>query len=1297
MMHAPAKRTQAPSKRSPLSASSEFFDLERSEQSALSPSIFSAGGNNSLATRTEKGLALADPLTEVHEFCEANTELLGTRCYDLIEHGAGSKPIEEAIQSVNEKGKAIVKGLQALGQVHPFVGVAVGAFVLVVTMDMTRRENDRKVVVVRMKMQEMIMVFFELRHVKSSSDRGSDGITVLDRLLPVMQQIAKDIKACGSACDAYVKKGFLMKTVKAGTYENRLSEFCNVFDDHRRTVELAMSVHISLGVDAANDKLDDQHHRLKDIERKIDMLAFFRKFDTPREKDIHRFIDSHGGAKACISNDEALEELVLRSGELSVARISGKDTGRKSNDLPQLRKRLFKELQEDVDELFSRNMVLFERKLEMQNKQLTDALHQESSHIISTLLSGAHDRIIDPDLQKIWKDMGWKGSVKARHFVLALHDYYTDRANQQQSARRFTSSVDRLSTSPLSSSPKSPSRPSSAKSPSTAMTFKQRQDDQWALAYINAAYVQPILEAVDDDGTGFVSVKEVNTFVESRPEGWSLPTWIAFWAVGWQASISKYKGQIYTLIQTMFQVLEHVLPSNRRAIDEYLFHASFWRIELLLRSTRSINFKVMTDPDLARFTEAYSTAEEERIDANLKDVAYELDTPATVSLVTGEGRIERYIFPLLYLLLKRHLKVLKLACQHVLDTEELASLNESLVSALLSVDDRIQNLEAVFKQTHLDVQGRFGNFAFGLFQLSYGDIRRVPIQNTLGTWADEDDNTASGNEPLTLDTIKSSLKYIPRDILKYGIQDAFQATNYYEFEPHRLRSCPNPIQGTWTGHCSRKDGEESVTFLLRISFRLSPDRKTLLGKGEDYASTFNFAGTTCRGRGGYEFTFALTDDDGGLCRTCTGTLSMGSDTITAAWSDRRKKDNPDEVDYLPFTLRRTPPYLYRYRPTPHEFSEDPVRSRWAFACNAVLHEVQAKMWSREFFERRFGDRKRFVELSTRDLIVSMGLTPQNPLSSAEKQELDFLRRDLDPSEARFYHALATFEIQKLPWHPAWGCDWCERRITKCRIMCLECIADDLSDNIDLCSVCMDKMPTKRGFSHDVSHAMVKVEQTLHDFHFSRVVEGAKSALERAKGLLRNVEAASRSEDPSSFVLMSPRGSRGSGSSKDPADIKDLIACACCSKTVTTPCWACVICTRDTFVCHECDLKRLPALANGPSPGHTQAHALVRIRDSSIAGQNASTEEKLAALQQRLVNLEHKVADGLSAIDNKVEERLARLEAKMEHRFSTFEETAERRFDTLEALLRMVAAQTSALPSIYGQVVRDHVQSIYVKR
>jgi len=55
--------------------------------------------------------------------------------------------------------------------------------------------------------------------------------------------------------------------------------------------------------------------------------------------------------------------------------------------------------------------------------------------------------------------------------------------------------------------------------------------------------------------------------------------------------------------------------------------------------------------------------------------------------------IVKFAFPLLYLLLKRHLKVITVACKHVLDGEEFSALNDSLVSVLLTIDHRVQNLE----------------------------------------------------------------------------------------------------------------------------------------------------------------------------------------------------------------------------------------------------------------------------------------------------------------------------------------------------------------------------------------------------------------------------------------------------------------------------------------------------------------------------------------------------------------------------------------------------------------------------
>jgi hypothetical protein len=41
-----------------------------------------------------------------------------------------------------------------------------------------------------------------------------------------------------------------------------------------------------------------------------------------------------------------------------------------------------------------------------------------------------------------------------------------------------------------------------------------------------------ILEAFDDDASGWITVAEANTFTSSRPENYSAIKWLAFWAAG---------------------------------------------------------------------------------------------------------------------------------------------------------------------------------------------------------------------------------------------------------------------------------------------------------------------------------------------------------------------------------------------------------------------------------------------------------------------------------------------------------------------------------------------------------------------------------------------------------------------------------------------------------------------------------------------------------------------------------------------------------------------------------------------
>lgn len=83
---------------------------------------------------------------------------------------------------------------------------------------------------------------------------------------------------------------------------------------------------------------------------------------------------------------------------------------------------------------------------------------------------------------------------------------------------------------------------------SSTITGSQHPD-AWAIKFIDIIRLQPILEAIDDDASGFITIEEMNRFTVSRPADWrlvplqdidlylmsfSLPHWAAFWAVGEQ-------------------------------------------------------------------------------------------------------------------------------------------------------------------------------------------------------------------------------------------------------------------------------------------------------------------------------------------------------------------------------------------------------------------------------------------------------------------------------------------------------------------------------------------------------------------------------------------------------------------------------------------------------------------------------------------------------------------------------------------------------------------------------------------
>lgn len=78
--------------------------------------------------------------------------------------------------------------------------------------------------------------------------------------------------------------------------------------------------------------------------------------------------------------------------------------------------------------------------------------------------------------------------MKARHFILSLHDYYY---YSDEQSRTETAQKNRISS-----------------------------QDKWTLRYMDIERLQPLADALDDDASGFITIREANQFTLSCPKDW---------------------------------------------------------------------------------------------------------------------------------------------------------------------------------------------------------------------------------------------------------------------------------------------------------------------------------------------------------------------------------------------------------------------------------------------------------------------------------------------------------------------------------------------------------------------------------------------------------------------------------------------------------------------------------------------------------------------------------------------------------------------------------------------------------
>ncbi|TFK62123.1 hypothetical protein BDN72DRAFT_964753 [Pluteus cervinus] len=1149
---------------------------------------------------------ITERLAFVNKIYDENKDTIGATAAGFESLTCGRESLHGAATKFFETADVIIRGLDELAKVHPVIAIAVGAFKLVITLDKTRRQNNEKVLALKFEMQDMMAMFFELRGIEDLEKINSDGSQRGVRIKEVIEKIRADIVEASSACDAYLKKRFLERTLKSPIYERRFADYGAKFAQNKIDFQQALALQTAIGVATVEVKVEQ-------------LLQGFQKLNSDQENILRYLLNEGGGPEACIQDDEHLDLLLRNSGETLPDRYEGAPW---AEALKNRRKVLLNEWNEDINNMFEDHLIIFRGKLDMQSQQL-ETIEALNTQIINLLKSGSHEKIVDPSLRMIWRDMGWRGSVKARHLVHALHDYYGDVSVLQGHERSTTEGA----------------------FPTLL------PEDRWALAYVNIAHAQHIIEAVDDDGTQFVSIKEVNLFVTSSPQGWTLPRRLAYWAAGWRRSVLSYKCKIYTQVQKIYGLLDHLIPANRTLVEAYLESDPLIGLEHILLSIQ-VEQSLRDDPNLAHLVDMFETAEEVRLRQNLESVKYEVDSVETVGLITGPGRIERYLLPLVHLLLERDLDIMMLACKYVLSEQELLVGLRSLQSIFGAIDERVERITGVFRQSDPDVNARLSVFAFGMFLIYYDKVYRSDHMNVLNrgsnwflTWSSAGSDLKAEVEKIPI----TKLKFGPLNLTAFqvGFMDPPSPFDIEETLPHE-----DQPWGHWSGHI----WQDKVSFMGLMELRIDASqvpKKPMTGVGQNWMGSFSLEGEMGDSN---RMTLYIKTDNGFLI-SCSATLDPINQILYGPCRLRNAYTGVTQDGFL--LLVRTLTRLHRFRVKPWEFAENPSRGRWTFACNAILHEVRRKSWSWVHLTSQISDIKRFVSLHTRRLMYHMQLDPDSGLSDHEMREMHALRQVFDVSVAKLCYALARFHVDRLvARHRGIRCGACRRLMYGPRTICLDCLQENFVATIDLCRVCLTAPVVQKNLRHDSSHTMVRYHHTVFDYY--KVLSSCTIA-DRAKAVLRAT-----------------------------VDQEEGVAILCihCSRTVTVPCWAHMDCVPglEAFTCLDCEETTLPSQDNP---------TLIRIGTTDLGTTDLSTTDlSTTDLGPRVAAVKTNEGAPIYALERKVEERLTQLEtivqeqmaqmgamtANVDERLTVLETRMEEQFSTLEGRLFQLMARGKAVPT-----------------
>ncbi|KAF9484259.1 hypothetical protein BDN70DRAFT_162234 [Pholiota conissans] len=575
--------------------------------------------------------------------------------------------------------------LESMAEANPIAKAVVGIFRNVVMYEVERGENDARVAVLFLSQTDIMSTLLDVDKLAGPRRQrleaeGEEEMHSDSSLQSILLRVGEEIENCANSMETYRKESRVVKFLKATQWKERMENHATAFDNYRHKIQQILSIQTASDVQSLRTLLS-RLYTPKGWEKDATTKALERSKNLKGPEDL-------------IHDPTYLQNLIAMSNDSSPPPSQvGKqaaDAGIKSG-LPNDIEKLQKELNTSLDKLCDKNREMFKVKLRYHAQQLQDTINNSARHIIKSL-SGPYDRLYNEDLKILWKEMNWIFCVDNKHFASALYEYYLDHFSTKQKPPNSTATAaDAENHNNIQPSTKNKAE---ATRTNTNVTGLVSNPDSWTLELISL-YGSRITSSIDCDESGLIRISEVNAFTTRMPDGWSLPQWCAYAALGESYESLIYRQRIHNILECISEMHAKVLPLNRVAIMCCVpLFVPFFQLMAWKPTTSS-------DPsppdDLRSRVHEKIHKQDDLWRKKLGEFKWTVDD-SILQLIYGKRSLETYILPLSFLLLEYVYDVMQVCCSEILDVMQIFGSSDPLFLLQTTCLNHVRSLRVKFQK-----------------------------------------------------------------------------------------------------------------------------------------------------------------------------------------------------------------------------------------------------------------------------------------------------------------------------------------------------------------------------------------------------------------------------------------------------------------------------------------------------------------------------------------------------------------------------------------------------------------------